>query len=1012
MHNASFNKLLNKMKKILSIFAAVLFCASMQAQQLSESFEGETFPPEGWTVVTDHSYGAYSQWTRGVKQSGSSITAADGLAWAQAAPVATASNYLITPQLRPATGEQLTFWARVKEYATGGAIQVLVSTNSTAPADFQDTLIVLPTSKKAADPRLYQEWREYTVSMENYVGQRIFVAFHHYDNAGADRVMLDAISGVTIAGDASCEAPYDLMVSSIDAHSVAFAWTGDAATYQYVCVPAGEAADWTNAATTTTASVSINQLDEETDYTFYVRSYCSDDEQSLAPNVAFRTPCSAKAIPYVETFYRHTASSAGDAPECWTVSSPLPQVWVVTDKTYDEEQTGTLIRGSEHIYVSGGGSRPQIFAMPQFDAVLDTLEVAFDYKYSVLGESYAYLEIGYMTNASDPSTFVMLDTIEQQADTTHYVLALTGVPTGVKYVAFRFAGGDSYLSGVSLDDFVVAPIGHSGDFTPESTIDDAPAYLLSQTYCEARFAWYSYNASAFAIGLFDATTGDLISGIVATTEECDRFAQEDQLAGVFPGFTEYEEPDNHYYCATSWMLNAADGSFQKGAGWNNCIINIGTATTPIIALKAGSYQVQIYPVNMTTYEKGELIGTVAFELTAKNVENLAATVAADKKTATLIWSAPELENSERLYVSVRSGETVAFDNFEDKSIVAVSPLTVAVEEGKTYSATVQVLDKKGNPIGVEQAVSFTVGTNPYTPMNLQATVFGGDNVTFTWEAASTADFYDLVLYWEGAYYSTLSVYSTSKTTTMPKDGTWSWTVQAFTQGTTGKYFAASDAVAGNDFVSKAADIPEDAIVLNVLSMDAMYYELPATDPDYREGQYVWFIEFGTGEETVGYPMPWITIYSNKERAISGVYNVARNNVILENTLLNTTGKESGFIFADDVELKLQFDGMDEEYYPYYTGSFRFVGEDGKTYIGKFFEQQCRAYTYASISTGTLEGLIMWDEDPNANPGEDPWIQGLESVVPAEQATKLLHHGTLFIVMPDGKIYNANGLRVR
>ena len=999
------------MKKFVSMLVAALFCTSISAQQLSESFEDTQFPPEGWTVVTDHNYGSWSQWLRGEKQAGSSLTAADGVAWAYANAVATASNYLITPQLRPATGEQLTFWARVKEYATGAALQVLVSTNSTAPTDFQDTLIALPTSKKAADPRLYQEWREYTVSMENYVGQRIFVAFHHYDNAGADRVMLDAISGVTLAGDASCEAPYDLMVSSIDAHSVAFAWTGDAATYQYVCVPAGEAADWTNAATTTTASVNINQLDEETDYTFYVRSYCSDDEQSLAPYVAFKTPCSSKDIPYVETFYRHTTGVV--QPECWTVSSQNPQVWLVTNKEYDEEGAGTLIRGSEHIYASGGGPKTeQVFAMPVMNAQLDTLEVAFDYHHSYAGDAYGKLIIGYMTNASDRNSFVALDTLEQVTETTHHIQTLENVPANAKYIAFRFVGGTSDLSGVSMDDFVVAPIGHSGDFTPESTIDDAPAYLLSQTYCEARFSWYSYNAGAFAIGLFDATTGDLISGIVATTEECDRFAQEDQVAGVFPGFSEYEDPDNHYYCATSWMLNAEDGSFQKGDGWNNCIINVGTATTPIIALKAGSYQVQIYPVDMTTYEKGELIGTVAFELTAKNVENLAATVAADKKTATLTWNAPELENSERLYVSVRSGETVAFDNFEDKSIVAVSPLTVTVEEGKTYSATVQVLDKKGNPIGAEQAISFTVGTNPYTPTNLQATVFGGDNVTFTWEAASAADFYDLVLYWEGAYYSTLSVYSTSKTTTMPKDGTWSWTVQAFTQGTTGKYFAASDAVAGNDFVSKAADIPEDAIVLNVLSMDAMYYELPATDPDYREGQYVWFIEFGTGEETVGYPMPWITIYSNKERAISGVYNVARNNVILENTLLNTTGKESGFIFADDVELKLQFDGMDEEYYPYYTGSFRFVGEDGKTYIGKFFEQQCRAYTYASISTGTLEGLIMWDEDPNANPGEDPWIQGLESVVPAEQATKLLHHGTLYIVMPDGKIYNANGLRVR
>jgi hypothetical protein len=52
---------------------------------------------------------------------------------------------------------------------------------------------------------------------------------------------------------------------------------------------------------------------------------------------------------------------------------------------------------------------------------------------------------------------------------------------------------------------------------------------------------------------------------------------------------------------------------------------------------------------------------------------------------------------------------------------------------------------------------------------------------------------------------------------------------------------------------------------------------------------------------------------------------------------------------------------------------------------------------------------MWDEDPDYVP---PY-QGIENIaVPTDKAEKVLHEGQLYIVRPDGAIYNATGVRVK
>ena len=116
---------MNHMKKIFSWLAAAMVCTSISAQTLNETFEGEGFPPEDWSVIDGYTgYG----WKKAVK---------GGTNCAYVQEVAGTENWLITPQLRPANGESLTFSARVGDYASTGQLRIEVSLSGTDAGSFE-----------------------------------------------------------------------------------------------------------------------------------------------------------------------------------------------------------------------------------------------------------------------------------------------------------------------------------------------------------------------------------------------------------------------------------------------------------------------------------------------------------------------------------------------------------------------------------------------------------------------------------------------------------------------------------------------------------------------------------------------------------------------------------------------------------------------------------------------------------------------------------------------------------
>jgi hypothetical protein len=150
------------MKKLLLFLFVLTSACYTFGQNLSEGFEGVTFPPAGWSVIN---LGDANTWVR------STSYPRTGLASASITYSATAHNdYLITPQLSPAAGN-FTYSFYAESYLGGSfpeQFNVLLSTTGNAVANFTITLASTITA-----PATYGQ---FSYDLSAYIGQNVYVA--------------------------------------------------------------------------------------------------------------------------------------------------------------------------------------------------------------------------------------------------------------------------------------------------------------------------------------------------------------------------------------------------------------------------------------------------------------------------------------------------------------------------------------------------------------------------------------------------------------------------------------------------------------------------------------------------------------------------------------------------------------------------------------------------------------------------------------------------------------------
>ena len=255
----------------------------------------------------------------------------------------------------------------------------------------------------------------------------------------------------------SCVTPTSLASSNLTATSATISWSAPAlgttpTGYEYVVSTSNTTpASAGTAVTTTTAS--ITGLSATTTYYVFVRSYCGGSDYSAwSSSVSFTTACNT-----VTTFSENfDAVTAGTFPSCWNKVGSNGSAYT---------QASTVISSPNNLYIySSSTSNLAVVAMPPVsNASNGTNRLKFKARaYSTVG---GVLEVGYLTDPLNASTFVALNSFTTTSTTTvdNFVLSPVTTPAGVTTLAFRHKG--SPPNGILVDDVVYESISLPVTFT-------------------------------------------------------------------------------------------------------------------------------------------------------------------------------------------------------------------------------------------------------------------------------------------------------------------------------------------------------------------------------------------------------------------------------------------------------------------------------------------------------------------------------------------------------------------
>ena len=295
-------------------------------------------------------------------------------------------------------------------------------------------------------------FEEHKVSLSSYTGNGRYVALRNintsYNSISIDDVWVEQLP--------SCRNVTQLGVTVLTDSSATVAWTAGSTETAWDLYLSTSAADVPNANSTPTASATspaytFAGLTGNTTYTAYVRADCGA-EKSEWENVSFTTPCRAVTLPYSENFDSYTTTGVGNIPDCWTQNSSY-------SPGYPYINGNNAFSGSNSIYYYCSNTAYNMAVLPEVnlgDLLMSDLRVKFTMNPS---STNAKIIVGVMTNPTDVSTFVPVDTVQnsEAALFEEHKVLLTNYNGNGKYVALKNYNVDGYYS-IYLDDVVLEQI--------------------------------------------------------------------------------------------------------------------------------------------------------------------------------------------------------------------------------------------------------------------------------------------------------------------------------------------------------------------------------------------------------------------------------------------------------------------------------------------------------------------------------------------------------------------------
>ncbi|MCY0977580.1 fibronectin type III domain-containing protein [Chryseobacterium wangxinyae] len=225
----------------------------------------------------------------------------------------------------------------------------------------------------------------------------------------------------------TCVQPSGIAASGITTTTASISWvassTGAANGYEYYYGTTNTAPTSSTVPTGTSpsTSVSLSTLTPATNYYVWVRSVCSSTDKSIwSTSGTFTTACS----PFT------TLSENFDS---FTTGSIVPTCWgrIVTGSASQTITSTTPASGTRNIFQANStAGNISIVLLPE----LSTVNAGYQLRFKVRATAAATLDIGYLTNPTDATTFVNVQTLSI-ANTTYGAESKIPFPTSVPATA-------------------------------------------------------------------------------------------------------------------------------------------------------------------------------------------------------------------------------------------------------------------------------------------------------------------------------------------------------------------------------------------------------------------------------------------------------------------------------------------------------------------------------------------------------------------------------------------------
>ncbi|AWA28670.1 hypothetical protein HYN48_00430 [Flavobacterium magnum] len=266
------------MKKITLAFLGCLFSGAVFAQ-FTENFDAGTTLPAGWSVIQG---GDPNTWEVTDMMD---LVGLDAHSGTNAAAIVYDSDahddYLVTPAITVAAGvnDYFSFWGRSLDPDYPEVIDLKLSTTGANATDFTVTL------QADVAPASGESYYKFSYDLTAYVGQTVYIAFY---SATTDKFIFE-VDDVVSSALPSCLEPNGLMVSNITDMSADVAWTAAGNNFEVEYGPQGFIQGTGITTTTTTPSVSLSGLDQNTPYDVYIRQNCGANGFSDYAAISFTT---------------------------------------------------------------------------------------------------------------------------------------------------------------------------------------------------------------------------------------------------------------------------------------------------------------------------------------------------------------------------------------------------------------------------------------------------------------------------------------------------------------------------------------------------------------------------------------------------------------------------------------------------------------------------------------------------------------------------------------------------